>query len=221
MKSIFNLRSLLVQMITAFIAIVILTSATVGVPAIWIVQNQLDRQAWAQVEQGQRMTIALFASHYNEILNLATLTAQRPTLYGLLDQNEITELTEYLITLQSGAGLDRIVVCDTENQLIATTDTNLTEAFCNQKKTENYRQDRTIPQVCLTASQDIEGTMGSLGKVLVCSSIDDGFETQLSEQTGLEHILWIDEIPVSTSLSGKASSLRSIQFQPITLPTYP
>jgi PAS domain S-box-containing protein len=215
MKSIFDLRSLLVQMITAFIAIVILTATTVGVPAIWIVQNQLDRQAWAQVEQGQRMTIALFASHYNEILNLATLTAQRPTLYELLGQSEITELTEYLITLQSGAGLDQIIVCDTENKLIATTDSNLTETFCNQKEIENYRQDRSIPQVCLTASQDIEGPMGPLGKVIVCNSIDDGFETQLREQTGLEHILWIDDIPVSTSLSGKAPSLRSIQFHPV------
>jgi PAS domain S-box-containing protein len=217
MKSIFDLRSLLVQMITAFIAIVILTSATVGVPAIWIVQNQLDRQAWAQVEQGQRMTIALFASHYKEILNLATLTAQRPTLYGLLAENKIAELTDYLITLQSGAGLDRIVVCDTENQLIATTDKNISGSFCNQKKNGNYQQDRTIPQVCLTASQDIEGATGSIGKVIVCSSIDDNFENQLREQTGLEHILWIDEIPVSTSLTGEATSLRTIQFQSVSM----
>jgi hypothetical protein len=70
MRTIFDFRSLLVQMITAFIAIVILASITIGIPAIWLLQNQLDRQAWAQVEQGQRVTIALYESHYREIDNL-------------------------------------------------------------------------------------------------------------------------------------------------------
>ena len=139
MKSVFDFRSLLVQMITAFIAIVILASMTVGIPAIWLLQNQLDRQAWAQVEQGQRVTIALYASHYKEILNLATLTAQRPTLKELLTQNDIPALTDYLITLQIGAGLDRIVICDPEDQLVATTDNNIPASVCKTWKTGNYQ----------------------------------------------------------------------------------
>ncbi|MFL7867566.1 MAG: hypothetical protein AB8I58_02005, partial [Anaerolineales bacterium] len=77
MKSVFDFRSLLVQMIAAFVAIVVIASATVGLPAIWLLQNQLERQAWAQVEQGQRVTTSLKASSYREIANLATLTAQR------------------------------------------------------------------------------------------------------------------------------------------------
>jgi len=197
-------------MITAFIAIVILASTTVGVPAIWLLQNQLDRQAWAQVEQGQRVTIALYASHYKEVLNLAILTAQRPTLRELLAQNDIPALTDYLITLQRGAGLDRIVVCDPEDQLVATTDNIIPASVCKTWKTGNYQQNQTIPQVCLTAHQSIESEMGYLGEVFVCSSMDDEFETQLRDQTGLEHILWIEEIPVSTSFTGGASPLEAI-----------
>jgi two-component system phosphate regulon sensor histidine kinase PhoR len=217
MKSFFDFRNLLVQMITAFIVIVILTSATVGVPAIWLLQNQVDRQAWAQVEQGQRVTIALYASHYKEILDLATLTAQRPTLQELLAQNDITGLTDYLITLQSGAGLDRIVICDHEDRLVVTTDPIISESVCETWKTGNYQHDKTISQVCLTAYQSIENQTGYLGEAFVCSSMDDNFEAQLRDQTGLEHILWIEEIPVSTSLPGGVTGLESIPSQSVAL----
>jgi two-component system sensor histidine kinase ResE len=208
--SIFNLQSLLVQMITAFIAIVILSSATVGVPAIWLLQDQLDRQAWAQVEQGQRVTISLFASHYKEILNLATLTAQRPTLKELLTQKDFNGLTDYLITLQKGAGLDQIVVCDPEDQLVATTDSEISTSVCKTWVTGNYQQNRAIPQVCLIAHQPIEDQTGRIGEVFVCSRIDDDFTSLLRDQTRLEHILWIEEIPVSTSFKGGVSTIVSI-----------
>lgn len=204
-------------MITAFIAIVILASVIVGIPAIWLLQSQLDRQAWAQVEQGQRVTIALYESHHKEILNLAILTAQRPTLQELLAQNDIPALTDYLITLQSGAGLDQIVVCDPDDQLVATTDNNIPAKVCKTWKTRNYQLNRDIPQVCLTAHQSIESESSYLGEVFVCSSMDDHFETQLRDQTGLEHILWIDEILVSTSFSGGVSALKSILSDTVAL----
>ena len=126
-------------MIAAFIAIVILASVTVGIPAIWLLQNQLERQAWEQVEQGQRVTTSLKTSHYKEIVNLATLTAQRPTLQELLVQNEIAELTDYLITLQKGAGSDQIAICDPEGHLVATTNSSIPETVCNTWKTGNYQ----------------------------------------------------------------------------------
>jgi len=213
MKSFFDLRSLQMQMITAFIAIVILTSATVGVPAIWLMQNQVDRQAWAQVEQGQRVTVALYASHSREILNLATLTAQRPTLQELLAQNDIDGLTEYLITLQSGAGLDSIVICDPEDKAVASTHIKIPESICTTWKIGDYQYEEKIPEVCLTAYQSMENQTGYLGNAFVCSSMDDKFEAQLRDQTGLEHILWNKEIPVSTSLSGGVTSLGSISSQ--------
>ena len=47
--------------------------------------------------------------------------------------------------------------------------------------------------------------------------MDDKFETQLRSQTGLEHILWIEKIPVSTSFSGGVSSLEIILIQGSTM----
>jgi len=211
MKSIFDFRSLLMQMITAIIAVVILTSIAVGIPAIWLLHNQLDRQAWAQVEQGQRVTIELYDFHYKEILNLALLTAQRPTLHELLIRNDIPALTDYLITLQSGAGLDRIMICDPKNQLVATTGDPLQGSVCQTWKAGIYQQNIAVPQVCMTAYHPIESETGYLGDVFVCRILDDAFTRQLSNQTGLEHILWIREIPVSASFSGGISTLESTQ----------
>ena len=209
MKLFFGIRSLLVQMIIAFITIVILASATVGLPAIWLLQNQLDSQAWSQVEQGQRVTGALYNAHYNEILNLATLIAQRPTLHELLAQNDVATLTSYLITLQESAELDKIAICNSEDQLIATTDPKIPEAACRTWKNGIYQHDQNIPLVCLIAHQSIESATGYLGEAFVCSSLDDNFEMQLRDQTGLEHILWIEETPVSTSLKGGVIGLES------------
>ncbi|HBX70045.1 MAG TPA: hypothetical protein DEH25_11890 [Chloroflexi bacterium] len=38
-----------------------------------------------------------------------------------------------------------------------------------------------------------------LGNVFVCNQLDDGFAEQISEETGLEHTIWINGTPVSTS----------------------
>jgi PAS domain S-box-containing protein len=205
-RSFFDLRSLSVQIITAFITIVILASVTVGIPAILLLQNQLDRQARAQLEQGRTVTIALFDSHYREVLNLAILTAQRPTLQELLSQNDQLALTDYLITLQSGAGLDWILVCDSNDQLIASTDTAVPAFFCKTGKSRIYQQSGVTPQVCLTAHHSIDRQGETLGDVIVCRGMDDEFETQLRDQTGLEHILWVGDEPVSTSFAGGVAS---------------
>ena len=210
MKSVFDFRSLLVQMIAAFVAIVVIASATVGLPAIWLLQNQLERQAWAQVEQSQRVTTSLKASSYREIANLATLTAQRPTLKELLAQNDVEGLTDYLITLQSGAEVDQIAVCDPEDHLVATTIPIHTEIVCGGWKAAKYHYDPTMHQAYQVAYHAIESEEGYLGDVFVVSNMDDNFETELSSQTGLEHILWIDQTPVSTSFSGGIPSLVSI-----------
>ena len=198
-------------MIFAFIAIVVLTSAAVGIPAIWLLQNQLDHQIWAQVEQGQRVTTALYTSQSKEVLSLATLIAQRPTLQKFLVQNDIASLTNYLFTLKSSAGLDKIVICDANDQLVAATDSKVSTSVCKSWKTGRYQYDLLASHVCLSAHESIENNASYLGEAFVCKNLDDDFTIQLRDETGLEHILWVEENPVSTSFPGGISSLGFIQ----------
>jgi len=213
MKPIIDTHNLTTQLITAFVAVVLLTAATVGLPAIWLLQNQLDRQAWSQVEQGQQAAIALYSARYREILNLATLTAQRPTLQELMAKGDLPALTNYLQTLKDGAGLTRIIVCDADDQIMATTDENVPAALCKTWKTGNYQYSSRIPRACLTAYQLIENEDGVLGEVFVCNQLDKDFVRQISQETGLEHTLWINNLPVATSFNVNASELEDLEIQ--------
>ena len=69
----------------------------------------------------------------------------------------------------------------------------------------------------MTTHQSIESATSYLGEAFVCSKMDDSFISQLRDQTGLDHILLIEEIPVSTSITGGVASLESILSSTVTL----
>ena len=56
----FNVNRLPVQLIFSFLAVVLLTAILLGLPAIWLLQNQMDQQAWAKVEQAQGTAISFY-----------------------------------------------------------------------------------------------------------------------------------------------------------------
>ena len=102
MRKAFNIDrySLMVQMVLSFMALVLLTTTTVGLPAILLIRNQVERQTWARVNQGRHATQALYAAWQRRITDLAILTSQRPTLRELLSQEQGAELLDYLQVLQ-------------------------------------------------------------------------------------------------------------------------
>lgn len=77
-------RSLPVQMALNFAMMILLTATAVGLPATWLIGNQLDRQAGALLNQGSRATKTFYLARQNEAQNLALVTAQRPTLRHLV-----------------------------------------------------------------------------------------------------------------------------------------
>ena len=125
-----DLHSLPAQMILSLIGLVLLTAAAAGLPAIWLIRGQLDRQAWAQVEQGSRAAQALYAARESEMTSLATLMAQRPTLRDLLVQGDQTSMQAYLRILQTSAELDLVLVCDSNQQAVAQAGEVISDALC-------------------------------------------------------------------------------------------
>jgi len=205
----FALSSLPIQMILSFIALVLLTAAAAGLPAIWLIRGQLERQAWAQVEQGSRAAQALYAARKSELANLATLTAQRPTLHRLLTQADQAALSNYLRALQSGAELDLVVVCDPDHQPVAQGEVFLSEIPCSGETSPQFYVVSAKPvfESWLLAAHLIQGEgVTPLGTVMVGITLDDTFTAQMRTQTGLEHTLLLEGQPTATSLDGDAIS---------------
>lgn len=195
--------SLPAQLILSFVLVVILTAVTAGLPAIWIIYQQLNQQAWSQVDQGIQATETLYAAKQTELKDLAIVTAQRPTLREYLIDNNLEELRNYLITLQAGAGLDLLVVCDEAQSVLVSTVTAIFKDVCMSWSAGGYQHQSIVSRsiVWLTASHPIE-SQGITGKVIIGLQLDDSFAQQMRDQTGLEQIVLLDRQPVASSLAG-------------------
>jgi PAS domain S-box-containing protein len=198
-----NFRSLSTQMVLSFVALVLLTVTAVAVPAIWLMREQMSRQAWRQVEHGSRATQALYTARRSEIIDLAVLTAQRPTLRELVVSGEAEALSTYLDALRIGAGLDLMVVCTPSRQRVAQAGGPIDGDLCQGGRSGQFQARRvgSSPQVWLLAAHPIEGEEAYLGEVIVGTAVDDAFARGFSEQTGLEHTLLMDGQAVATSFS--------------------
>jgi len=209
-----DLRSLPVQMILSFVALVLLTAAAAGLPAIWLIRDQLERQAWAQVEQGSHAAQALYAARQNEIENLAILTAQRPTLRRLLAQGEQAALSAYLHTLQAGAGLDLVLVCNGEQRLVAqaggVVSESQDEALCIAEMPTDFHviAAGSAFRAWLLSAHSIvsDESANPLGTVIVGIVLDDAFAAQMRAETGLGHTLLVGGQPVASSLADDLTS---------------
>jgi two-component system phosphate regulon sensor histidine kinase PhoR len=193
-------------MILSFVALVLLTASAAGLPAIWLIRGQLDRQAWAQVEQGSLAAQALYAAAEGELAGLATLTAERPTLRELLAQGEQDALVAYLRTLQEGAGLDLVLVCNSDHQATAQAGKVIGDDLCAERKASGFHAVSQGPssQVWLFAAHPLADEMvTSLGSVIVGVALDDEFALQMRDQTGLEHTLLVGQEASATTLAGR------------------
>ncbi len=205
-------HSLPAQMIMSFVALVLLTAAAAGLPAIWLIRDQLDRQAWAQVEQGSQAAQALYAAKQSELSDLATLTAQRPTLHALLAQRDDSALLAYLRTLRVSAKSDLMIVCDPAQQMAAQAGQTMPQNLCAAASPSGFcllETDET-PQLWLLTAQPIHDENDRpLGTVIVGEALDNVFAVQMRAQTGLEHTLLADDQVTATSLLGGVAFRRS------------
>src|SRR5688572_12559677 len=193
-------------MIISVVGLVLLTALAVGLPALWLLRNQLENQAWAQVRQGSQAAQAFYTVQQSEIVNLATLTAQRPTLRALLDQGQAAPLQSYLEVLRDGAGLDLVLVCDVRQQPVAWAGETMPETLCRDNSTYGFH---VVPgegrsQVWLLAAHPLEDETG--GEVVVGQQLNDAFAQQMQARLGLEHTLLINHQPAATSLERRVEA---------------
>lgn len=190
------------RVIGTLIIVVLLTALTVGLPAIWILESQLDHQARAQVEQGQRVAAALYSAKVQEIQNLALLTAQRPTLKELITEDR-SDVLAYLRTLEESTGLSCIVVCDSSDGIFVSTDESLPGDICDEWQGKNYPYNLDMPIAYIAGNHPIQDASGFLGEVFVCKQLDHTFVSEISQETGVEHTILAGSTILATSYESK------------------
>ncbi len=216
-------HSLATQLMVSLAALALLSTLAVGLPAIWLVRNQLDSQAWNQVQQGLQATEALYAAQRKELADLATLTAERPTLAVLLrgaidaPGDATNGLLAYLGTLRDGAALDLITICDHQDGVLAQVENAAGAALpplCalppGSAVLTARPPDGSPPQVWLAGVQPLAaGGDAGPGAVVVARWLDQAHVQDMRAQTGLEHTLLVDGAPAASSLD-RAAPRRAV-----------
>ena len=201
-------QSLTAQIVLSFMGLVLLTAVVAGGLAVWIIRGQIEQQAWGQVDQASRTTVALYANWRSKVEDLATLTSQRPTLQTLAGQRNTAALAAYLQTLRTDTELDLLRVCDADGRVMAEAGTAVSPTLCvlpDAASLHRVTAENGRPQIWLLAHHTIQQANETQrpGHVLVGVQLNDAFMVQLQTQTGLAHALFAgSELAASSFTNG-------------------
>jgi PAS domain S-box-containing protein len=200
----FDLNRLPVQLVFSFLIVVLLTAALVGLPAILLMQNQLDQQAWVQVEQAARTALSLYEKKSFELENAANLTAQRPTLVGLLRTGDYQSMEDYLYNLQTGANLDLIHVCESGQTIAGTEKQN---SLCADPLIHGYFLGEEDSWLIARTQLDVQES----AEVVVGIRLDDGFAAEIGNQIGQDQALFYQDQILSSSFHPGFEQVKDLQ----------
>jgi PAS domain S-box-containing protein len=186
--------SLLRQIVLPMLALVILTTLAVGIPAIQVVNNQLAQQAQARVEQGTQTTHILIAHKLNDLSYLAILTAQRPTLQRLVRENTLAELGDYLEIFRLGAGLDAVMVCRSPNDIVYQAGERFPIHTCQWDQGGLTFADNSGWMLSSRPLPELPDT-----QVIVGTKLGTTFAFQLRQETGMHQTLLLNGDFLATS----------------------
>ncbi|HSV86879.1 MAG TPA: histidine kinase dimerization/phospho-acceptor domain-containing protein, partial [Levilinea sp.] len=182
-------RSLSVQVVTLLTGLIILTALAVGIPALWMLRDQLERQSWALAEQGRQTSQVILAKRRSDLESLAILTAQRLSLRGLIGGLDRPGLEPYLESLRQGAGVDVMLVCDAGGAILMQAGEPVGAGACLAKDRNVYVE---------PAAPDRRGWLlldypiletSDASRVVLGTRIDDDFARRLRDESGIEQIL--------------------------------
>jgi PAS domain S-box-containing protein len=191
-------RSFSVHLVLVFFALILVTTVSAGVPAYLLTRAELQQQAWSHADDTQQATLALFQAEQNRLVDLARLTAERPTLQRLLQDGATSELPAYLQAIREQSGLDILLMCDTAERPMAGADR---PATCADLPASGYGLFQARP--AFLGSQRIfhEASGVSLGRIITGIWLDDSFLEQIAAETGVaQSILLPDGSRLASSL---------------------
>lgn len=198
-------------MVVSFVALVLFTAVATGLPALWLIDSQSENQAWAQILQGRQASQALLNAQQKELEGLALLTAQRPLLPQLTSEATTEELRSFLETLRTSTALDLLGICHEDGYPLVLVGTRLPPDVCSLPEITGYTlnmQDGDAT-LWLLASEPIIGPRTRPHIVVVGRALNNRFATELKSQTGLDHVLMLEDALVASSLTPAAARTAS------------
>ncbi|MGC9398875.1 MAG: ATP-binding protein [Anaerolineae bacterium] len=175
-----------------FLALALLITVVAVVFVLSLIRRQLDRQAWAQLEQGALVTEALYEAQQRALARWAQLLAERPTLQTLLEQGDGRALTDYLMTFRADTPLDCVLVCDDAGGVVARAGDG-----CPRSPTS-----ACVPSFdSKMLFQSAQVVKRQEATVVVGVTLDEAFVETWAAQTGLDHTLFRQNRPLATTLS--------------------
>jgi PAS domain S-box-containing protein len=197
----YNGHSFFTQLIVTFVTLIFVTAIAVGMPAYWIISNELEKQAWARIEDAERSTLVSLEAEQARLAGVALLAAQRPSLQQLLVAGDTAALSDYLQTFRSSLALDRLAVYDTSGHLLASSGLLSSQTEPAPQTAAGFY---VVSEggLALVAGQPIRDNRLEtlLGYVTVSVQINSDFARQLAVKTGFEQSILISTARIATSL---------------------
>jgi PAS domain S-box-containing protein len=215
-KRFLGLSNLSTWLVLSLILLIVLATIGTGVPAIFIIRDQLDRQARIVVDQGVTTTQTIYETKEEILANVAILIAQRPTLHRYINEGVgETEFAAYMETIRTGADLNMVLFCDLENHPRVMVGTVPQENICGIPADHRYYSETSVgvTTIWLISTHAILNEDNPLGQVIIGLTIDEAFVANLHEKTGLEQMLVVSGEPVVTSQQDEAQSWMAAAWQ--------
>lgn len=208
----FTPRSLQFQMIVSFVFTAALVAAVSGLPAIWVIREQLDQQAWSQIDRGQKAARLLYANRLEEMADFARLVAGYLSLQEGVGAAYQGGLSAMLNPMLVEKGYDVLWVCASDGQALTLAGEAPEANLCQTgQEYSGFEISRQFPsQVWMLASSPLEGRASSRGSVVVGERLDTDFAIQMRQLTGMEHTILVDGGVIATSYAARPENLTTL-----------
>lgn len=170
-------------LIAGFVILIIACTISAGVPAYWLTRNQLERQTWANVENARQATASLFQAEQNQLNDLVTIFAERPTLRRLVQTEALAELTPFIDAFQAQSKVDLLLFCQPSGERVAGSSV-LTE--CPPIAPPHFQVINGQPALVVSRAVQANPPETPLGIATAALWLDHPFLQQMAANTGAE-----------------------------------
>jgi signal transduction histidine kinase len=197
------------RIILSTILIVLITIVIGGLPALWTIWRQLENQVLIRIQDNQAATLALYDAERDRMETMARLIADNQTLCTFMRQGDLPGLANYLEELSLGTSVDTLLVITPDHQKVGFETIELPQPNELFIKPDQSFTDFIVlnnpPQLLVLSASEVqladECESEGVAWLMAARVLNDDYMQTLTQETGMDHSLIIDQKRVASSLS--------------------